>query len=179
MVQAPARGANAHPDASMVALRPLAETLTEPTNSVTPWGKDRPSSGSSPWRERLLLLGAPLNSVTALHYAEAVADIPNKRWVTYEMPMLGRDGEVAGNGIGLRFKRHSRLLCYRGKPDAVENYSKCVKLGRHREGVVGFAPVLPVRRAGHRDVRRHLSWISGTTPIVPPHEAVERSCGAG
>ncbi|WP_142244972.1 AAC(3) family N-acetyltransferase, partial [Klebsiella pneumoniae] len=42
-----------------------------------------------------LLLGAPLNSVTALHYAEAVADIPNKRWVTYEMPMLGRNGEVA------------------------------------------------------------------------------------
>ncbi len=41
----PARGA-AHPDASMVAVGPLAETLTEPHELGHALGKDRPSSGS-------------------------------------------------------------------------------------------------------------------------------------
>ncbi|GHL51427.1 hypothetical protein ECZU29_62770 [Escherichia coli] len=45
LVQAPARGA-AHPDASMVAVGPLAETLTEPHELGHALGKDRPSSGS-------------------------------------------------------------------------------------------------------------------------------------
>ncbi len=37
LVQAPGARRSAHPDASMVAVGPLAETLTELTNSVTPW----------------------------------------------------------------------------------------------------------------------------------------------
>lgn len=86
-------------------------------------------------------MGAPLNSVTALHYAEAVADIPNKRWVTYEMPMLGRDGEVARKTAS-DYDSNGILDCFaiEGKPDAVETIANAyVKLGRHREGVVGFA----------------------------------------
>ncbi len=38
---------SAHPDASMVAVGPLAETLTEPHELGHALGKDRPSSGSS------------------------------------------------------------------------------------------------------------------------------------
>lgn len=37
---------SAHPDASMVAVGPLAETLTEPHELGHALGKDRPSSGS-------------------------------------------------------------------------------------------------------------------------------------
>ncbi len=47
LVQAPARRRSAHPDASMVAVGPLAETLTEPHELGHAWGKGRPSSGSS------------------------------------------------------------------------------------------------------------------------------------
>ena len=86
----PARGAKRAPDASMVAVGPLAETLTEP-HELGHAGEGSPVERFVRLGGKALLLGAPLNSVTALHYAEAVADIPNKRWVTYEMPMLGRD----------------------------------------------------------------------------------------
>ncbi|MGX8807637.1 AAC(3) family N-acetyltransferase, partial [Enterobacter hormaechei] len=70
---------------------------------------------------KALLLGAPLNSVNALHYAEAVADIANKRWVTYEMPKLGRDGEVAWKTAS-DYESNGKLDCFaiEGKPDAVE-----------------------------------------------------------
>ncbi len=131
---------SAHPDASMVAVGPLAETLTEPHESGHALGEGSPV-------ERFVRLGGKarrgcaLNSVTALHYAEAVADIPNKRWVTYEMPMLGRDGEVAWKTAS-DYDSNGILDCFaiEGKPDAVETIANAyVKLGRHREGVVGFA----------------------------------------
>lgn len=123
-------------------------------------------------------MGAPLNSVTALHYAEAVADIPNKRWVTYEMPMLGRDGEVARKTAS-DYDSNGILDCFaiEGKPDAVETIANAyVKLGRHREGVVGFAQCYlfdaqDIVTFGVTYLEKHF----GTTPIVPPHEAVERS----
>ncbi|HDK5188857.1 TPA: AAC(3) family N-acetyltransferase, partial [Staphylococcus aureus] len=95
LVQAPGARRSAHPDASMVAVGPLAETLTEPHELGHALGEGSPVERFVRLGGKALLLGAPLNSVTALHYAEAVADIPNKRWVTYEMPMLGRNGEVA------------------------------------------------------------------------------------
>ncbi|PCR61679.1 aminoglycoside 3-N-acetyltransferase, partial [Escherichia coli] len=50
-------------------------------------------------------------------------------------------------------------------------------LGRHREGVVGFAQCYlfdaqDIVTFGVTYLEKHF----GTTPIVPPHEAVERSC---
>ena len=34
------------------------------------------------------MLGAPLETITMLHHAETIADIPNKRLVTYETAVL-------------------------------------------------------------------------------------------
>jgi aminoglycoside 3-N-acetyltransferase len=36
----------------------------------------------------VLLLGAPLDTMTLLHHAEALARVPGKRRVTYQMPIL-------------------------------------------------------------------------------------------
>ena len=36
----------------------------------------------------MLLLGSPLMSVTSLHYADCLADVPDKRIVRYRMPVL-------------------------------------------------------------------------------------------
>ncbi|MGJ4485079.1 hypothetical protein ACP8FS_27575, partial [Klebsiella pneumoniae] len=61
---------------------------------------------------------------------------------------------------------------------AVETIANAyVKLGRHREGVVGFAQCYlfdaqDIVTFGVTYLEKHF----GTTPIVPPHEAVERSC---
>lgn len=40
----------------------------------------------------VLLLGAPLDSTTVLHYAEYLAKVPNKRWHEYHMPIV-EDGD--------------------------------------------------------------------------------------
>ncbi len=55
--------------------------------------------------------------------------------------MLGRNGEVAWKTAS-EYDSNGILDCFaiEGKPDAVETIANAyVKLGRHREGVVGFA----------------------------------------
>jgi aminoglycoside 3-N-acetyltransferase len=43
---------------------------------------------------RVLTLGAPLGTITLLHHAEALADVPNKQRVTYRMPIPRDDDTV-------------------------------------------------------------------------------------
>ena len=141
LVQAPGARRSAHPDSSMVAIGPLADTLTTPHRLDQALGPGSPLERFVRLGGKVLLLGAPLGSVTALHYAEAVADIPGKRRVTYEMPMLGSDGltvwERAEN-----FDSNGILDCFAvdGQPDAVDTIAEAyVALDRHRTGRVGDA----------------------------------------
>ncbi len=83
-----------HPDASFVAVGAAADHLM----AEQPW--DDPHGPGSPLARlvdaggRVLLLGAPLDTITLLHHAEALADAPGKRYVEYEQPVLvnGRRG---------------------------------------------------------------------------------------
>ncbi len=87
-----------HPDVSFAALGARAEELT----AEHPW--DDPHGPGSPLARlvaaggRVLLLGAPLETLTLLHHAEALADAPNKIFVSYEMPI-----EVDGERVWRRF----------------------------------------------------------------------------
>ncbi|HBY4973092.1 TPA: aminoglycoside 3-N-acetyltransferase [Klebsiella pneumoniae] len=142
LVQAPGARRSPHPDASMVAIGPLAANLIEPHELGHAFGQGSPIERFVRWAGKVLLLGAPLDSVTVLHYAEAVADIPNKRRVTYEMPIAGSDGEVVWKAAS-DFDSNGILDCFaiEGKPDAVETIACAyVELGRHRAGIVGSAP---------------------------------------
>lgn len=141
LVEAPGARRSAHPDASMVAVGPLSQTLIEPHRLGQALGNGSPIQRFVELRGKVLLLGAPLNSVTALHYAEAIADIPGKRRVTYEMPLLGPNGETVWetaedfdtNGILDRF-------AVAGQADAVETIANAyVATSRHRSGTVGDA----------------------------------------
>ncbi|RFU84670.1 aminoglycoside 3-N-acetyltransferase [Streptomyces triticagri] len=77
-----------HPDASMAALGARARELM----ADHPW--DHPHGPGSPLAKlveaggRVLLLGAPLETLTLLHHAEALAQAPGKIFVTYEQPLL-------------------------------------------------------------------------------------------
>jgi aminoglycoside 3-N-acetyltransferase len=44
---------------------------------------------------QVLVLGAPLETITLLHHAEATARVPGKVTVTYRIPVAGEDGTVA------------------------------------------------------------------------------------
>jgi aminoglycoside 3-N-acetyltransferase len=75
----------------MVAVGRRAEWLT----AGQPW--DHPQGPGSPLAKlveaqgQVLMLGAPLDTLTILHHAEALFDSPRKRYVTYSIPV--RDGD--------------------------------------------------------------------------------------
>lgn len=130
-----------HPDASMAAIGPKAAELVRDHRLGQAFGPGSPLERLVAMNGRVLLLGAPLDAVTVLHYAEAIADIPGKRRVTYEMPVLDAGGnkvwvkadDFDSNGILDRFARE-------GAPDAVETIARAyVDEGRHRMGTVGTA----------------------------------------
>ncbi|MET9296167.1 aminoglycoside 3-N-acetyltransferase [Streptomyces sp. NPDC003077] len=87
-----------HPDASFAALGAAAGELM----ADHPW--DGPHGPGSPLARlverggRVLLLGAPLDSMTLLHHAEALAEAPGKRFVEYEQPIM-----VDGRRVWRRF----------------------------------------------------------------------------
>lgn len=141
LAELPGARRSAHPDASMVAVGPLAGALVEPHRLGQALGEGSPLERFVRLGGKTLLLGAPLDAVTVLHYAEAVADIPGKRRVSYEMPVLGPDGRTVWQAA-TDFDSNGILDCFavEGQPDAVETIARAyVATGRHREGVVGAA----------------------------------------
>lgn len=131
---------SSHPDASMVAVGSRADELVHPHLLGTGYGPGSPLERFVQWDGKVLMLGAPLDAVTVLHFAEAIARIPNKRWVEYEAP-LTNDGvttwhpvrELDSNGI-------LDVFAAEGQMDAVETIARAyVERRRHREGIVGNA----------------------------------------
>lgn len=135
---------SAHPDASVAAIGAKARELVEPHALLEGYGPGSPLERFVQLGGQVLLLGAPLDAVTVLHHAETLADIPNKRRVRYEQPVLDEQGrrvwrvaeEFDTNGILDRFAQD-------GAMDAVETIARAyVAEGRHRAGRVGQADSL-------------------------------------
>jgi aminoglycoside 3-N-acetyltransferase len=72
-----------HPDAGVVAIGPLAEWLTADHPFHYGYGPGSPFAKFTERSGHVLMLGAPLDTITLLHYAEHLADIPDKRIVRY------------------------------------------------------------------------------------------------
>lgn len=135
---------SAHPDASIAAIGPLADHLVAPHRLGEAYGRGSPLERFVAARGRVLLLGAPLDAVTVLHHAEALACIPGKRRVSYEMPVLDAQGRKAWVRAE-DFDSNGILDCYAqpGEPDAVERIARdYADLGHHRAGRVGQADCL-------------------------------------
>jgi aminoglycoside 3-N-acetyltransferase len=81
-----------HPDASFAALGPAAHRLMDDHPLDHAFGAATPLAHLVELGGVVLMLGAPLETMTLLHHAEALADLPNKRFVVYEQPILA-DGE--------------------------------------------------------------------------------------
>lgn len=78
---------SAHPEASVAAIGRLAAELTADHRLLDGYGPGSPLGRFVQWGGRVLMLGAPPGTVTALHLAEAVARIPGKRRVRYRVPV--------------------------------------------------------------------------------------------
>jgi aminoglycoside 3-N-acetyltransferase len=75
-----------HPEVSFTAIGPRASNLLAATEEQDPWGKAGPLGQLVAAEGQVVLLGAPLDTLTLCHHAEALADVPGKRWRTYRMP---------------------------------------------------------------------------------------------
>jgi aminoglycoside 3-N-acetyltransferase len=75
-----------HPEASFTALGPQSPHLLAAPSDEDPWGKPGPLGQLVATEGQVLLLGAPLDTLTLCHHAEALADVRGKRHRTYQMP---------------------------------------------------------------------------------------------
>jgi len=82
-----------NPGASCAALGAQAEWLTAEHPLDYGYGEKTPFAKLVEAGGKVAMLGAPLDTMTLLHHAEAMADIPNKRIVRREEPILD-DGKV-------------------------------------------------------------------------------------
>jgi aminoglycoside 3-N-acetyltransferase len=77
-----------HPEAGVAALGPLAEALTASHPYDDAYGADTPYARLVELGGQVALLGAPMDSTTLVHHAEAIARVPGKRRVSYRYPVF-------------------------------------------------------------------------------------------
>jgi aminoglycoside 3-N-acetyltransferase len=85
---------SAHPEASVVAVGARAKWLTDAHPQDDAYGPDSPFARLVEADGQVLMLGAPLETITLLHHAEAIARAPGKRRVTFRIPVWA-DGRVS------------------------------------------------------------------------------------
>lgn len=83
---------SANPGASVAAVGANARWLTENHPLQFGYGPGSPLDKLCQIGGSVLLLGSPLGNITLLHHAEHMANVPNKRIVHYQVPLL-QDGQ--------------------------------------------------------------------------------------
>jgi len=83
-----------NPDSSVVAVGARAAWLTAEHSGDDGFGSESPYARLVEAAGHVLLLGAPLHTVSLLHHAEAIAKVPGKRRVRYRAP-IRINGEIA------------------------------------------------------------------------------------
>jgi aminoglycoside 3-N-acetyltransferase len=128
-----------HPEAGVAAVGREAEAVAVPHRLDDAYGEDTPYARVVERGGQVVLLGAPLDTVTLIHHAEAIARVDGKRRVAWRCPVLvdGRrewrtlhDIDTSSGALP-----YERLI---GGRDYVE-YFACVALerGAGRSGPLG------------------------------------------
>ena len=143
------------PGASCAALGARAEWFIADHALNYGYGKNSPFAKLVDAGGKVLMLGAPLDTMTLLHHAEHLADLPNKRIIRYETSLL-IDGEI-----------QSRLIEEFDTSDPVvegfaDDYFATIvdgylASGEGTRGTIGAAPSILVDAAGI--VRFAIAWM--------------------
>lgn len=83
-----------HPEGSFAAVGHLAKWITDAHPLNYGYGAGSPLAKLCEAKGKVLMLGAPFSTITLLHYAEYLANIPNKRVVHYKMPVMQQGKRV-------------------------------------------------------------------------------------
>jgi aminoglycoside 3-N-acetyltransferase len=81
---------SANPAAGIAAIGARAGELTANHRLNDGFGRGTPYARLVEWDGQVILLGAPLRSLSLLHHAEAIADA-QKRWTGYRLPLGGTE----------------------------------------------------------------------------------------
>ncbi|MGQ0659540.1 aminoglycoside N(3)-acetyltransferase [Sphingosinicella sp.] len=107
-----------------------------------PWhdyyGPGSPLEKLCQWGGKILRLGANPDTVTALHYAEYLADLPDKKTVRWDYVVAGADGVARHVWIDCLDDAEGIVHC-EGEDYFASILKAYLALGRHREGLVGSA----------------------------------------
>jgi aminoglycoside 3-N-acetyltransferase len=133
---------SANPGASVAAVGKMAQWITADHRLDYGFGEDTPLSRLVEIGGRILMVGAPWDTMTLIHHADHLADIPDKRRIRIEVPLAGPDGTE------WQFMEEFET----GDPvheDLPENYieqivTAYVESGGGRQGAIGLAPSLLV-----------------------------------
>ena len=131
-----------HPEAGVAAVGPLADVLTAEHPYDDAYGAGTPYARLVELGGRVALLGAPLDTVTLVHHAEAMAEVPGKRRVSYGMPVIS-DGERLWRTFSDIDTADGALPYERvlGGEDYIEHIARsALAAGAGRSGPVGEAP---------------------------------------
>jgi aminoglycoside 3-N-acetyltransferase len=82
---------SSHPEASVVAVGARAAWICSPHPDDDGYGAGSPFARLVEAGGQVLMLGAPLDTVTLLHHAEAIARVPSKRRVTFTVRLPDGD----------------------------------------------------------------------------------------
>lgn len=154
---------SANPGASCAALGGRADWFTADHAFDYGYGPQSPFGKLVEADGKTLLLGAPLDTMTLLHHAEHLADIPGKRVRRYETPVL-----VEGATRWRRFEEFDTSdPVVEGLPDDyfATIVSDFLAAGRGRRGTVGAAPSVLVQ--AQEIVAFAVAWLEQRFP----HEA--------
>ena len=88
----PSAKRSSHPEANVVAIGARAEWIVDPHPWDFPYGPGSPLGRLVESNGQVLLIGAPLNTITLLHHAEHLAKGSGKRFVERRMP-IWEDGQ--------------------------------------------------------------------------------------
>jgi aminoglycoside 3-N-acetyltransferase len=88
---------------------------------------------------KVLMLGAPLDTMTILHHAEHLARLPDKRRLRIETPLLGADGETAWRWIE-EFNTGLPIVAGLDEDYFATVVEDFLATGAGRRGEVGAAP---------------------------------------
>jgi aminoglycoside N3'-acetyltransferase len=113
-----------------------------PLLADAPWhdyyGPGSPLEKLCAWGGRILRLGANPDTVTALHFAEYLADLPDKRRTRWDYMLDGGDGPRHGHTSTL--DDGAGIARWDGEDYFAVILEAYLALGRHRAGSVGAAP---------------------------------------
>jgi aminoglycoside 3-N-acetyltransferase len=130
-----------HPEAGVAAIGPLAEGLTAEHPYDDAYGAGTPYARLVELGGQVAVLGAPLDTVTLVHHAEAIARVPGKHRLSYGSPVF-MDGERVWRTFS-DIDTSEGALPYEsvlGEEDYIEHIARsALGAGNGRIGLVGEA----------------------------------------